>query len=162
MKRIPLRDRTGKIKRWTLVDDEDYDRLMVRRWQATRGKKDRTWYATAHVRFSGATKPVHTGMHRVIMNAPKGKVVDHINGNGLDNRKKNLRLCTNAENNRNRRSPPSNNTSGYTGVTWNKKRKAWAARVELFERDNFLGYFTDKKEAARVAKEFRKKNGFSR
>jgi len=75
--------------------------------------------------------------------------VDHINGDNLDNRKKNLRLCTYAENNRNRK-PLENKTSKYKGVGLNKnyKIKTWQARIVKNSKRYSLGYFKNEKEAA--------------
>ena len=67
-------------------------------------------------------------MHRQILNAPKGMVVDHKDGNGLNNRKSNLRLCTPAQNVRNRR-PALGSSSKYKGVSRDKSRRKWLARI---------------------------------
>ena len=75
--------------------------------------------------------------------------VDHINGNPLDNRKSNLRICTNAENQRNR-GVNKNNTSGYKGVCWAKQNKKWKARIKHNGKLIHLGYYKDKEEAARA------------
>lgn len=86
-------------------------------------------------------------LHRNIANAKKGDYVDHIDGNKLDNRKQNLRICTNAENCRNR-GMQANNTSGYKGVSWSKVANKWTARIKADGSYKGLGYFdTDKKAA---------------
>jgi hypothetical protein len=77
-------------------------------------------------------------MHRVITNAQTGMSVDHINGNKLDNRRANLRLCNSSENSRNR-SLASINTSGYKGVTWHKQTQKWQAQIEVNGRNIHLG-----------------------
>jgi hypothetical protein len=64
-----------------LVDDEDYDRLVVRKWQARPHRK------TVHAIASMSNPKRTIQMHRVVLNAPKGTIIDHKNGNGLDNRK---------------------------------------------------------------------------
>ena len=87
------------------------------------------------------------GMHRVIMNAPKGMLVDHIDGNGLNNRRSNLRLCTNKENARNAR-PSKGGSSRYKGVCWHKAKKKYDARIEVDGKRYCLGYFADEIEAA--------------
>jgi len=70
-------------------------------------------------------------IHRIIMGIDDSKIqVDHINGNGLDNRKKNLRLCNNTDNNRNKIKPNKNNTSGYRGVSYDKSRNKWCSCIE--------------------------------
>jgi hypothetical protein len=93
--------------------------------------------------YVGANKCSMLSMHRVVVNAPKGTVVDHINGDSLDNRKENLRICTNAENVRN--SPKhSNNTSGYKGVIWAKREQKWCAQIIVDGKLINLGYYSDK------------------
>ena len=76
-------------------------------------------------------------------------MIDHINHNGLDNRRENLRICTNAENNRHRRKP-KNNTSGYKGVCWDKSKKKWRARIEKDNKNIHIGYYNILEEAARA------------
>ena len=83
------------------------------------------------------------------MNPPKGMVIDHINHNGLDNRRENLRICTNAENQRNR-GKQKNNTSGYKGVDWRKDHKKWRARINKDNKTIHIGYYNIIEEAARA------------
>lgn len=85
-------------------------------------------------------------LHRFILNAPKNKQIDHINGNGLDNRKSNLRLCTPQENARNR-TKQKNNKSGLKGVSFDKTRNKWVARIKIQNRYKFLGRFESKELA---------------
>jgi hypothetical protein len=122
---IPLTQ--GKV---AIVDAEDYESLSAHRWLVTSLK-----YAVR--RFGG--RPVY--MHRIILNAPKGIQVDHINGDGLDNRRENLRLATNAQNGRNRKAQ-KNNTSGFKGVTYSHQEKHWRAQIMANGRNIYLGYFT--------------------
>lgn len=77
------------------------------------------------------------------------KMVDHINGNGLDNKLKNLRICTNQENQQNRYNQ-SNNKSGYKGVGWHKTTKKWRARISINNQLIHLGLFQNKIEAAKA------------
>ena len=83
------------------------------------------------------------------MNAPKGMVVDHIDGNGLNNRKSNLRICTKAQNVHNSR-PRTNTSSKYKGVFWNKANKKWSATIHKGDKWTYIGGFDDEKEAARA------------
>lgn len=87
--------------------------------------------------------------HRLIMNAKQGQIVDHINGNTLDNRVENLRICSNKENIRNSRISV-NNSSGHKGVCLNKdsKKKPWTASICVNYKTVHLGYFKTKEEAA--------------
>ncbi|HEC61128.1 hypothetical protein LCGC14_2692660 [marine sediment metagenome] len=106
-----------------IVDDEDYEFLMQWKWSVNIAKtrSGKICYAVRQMRHEtlknkrGFKKQIYIAMHRVIMKAPKGRHVDHINGNRLDNRKCNLRLCSNAENIRNQRRKPTV-TSPYKGV----------------------------------------------
>jgi len=86
-------------------------------------------------------------MHRRIINAPKGLFVDHIDGNGLNNRKSNLRLCTPAQNARNRR-PDRSCLSKYKGVTWGKLQKKWLATICKAGEKQHLGSFDNETDAA--------------
>ena len=81
-------------------------------------------------------------MHRIIMRTPSDMVTDHIDSDGLNNRRVNLRLATRAQNNRNKRIQ-SRNTSGFKGVTWHKDRGKWRADIMLNGGAKFLGHFND-------------------
>jgi hypothetical protein len=80
---------------------------------------------------------------------PAEKEIDHINGNTLDNRFKNLRLASNADNNKNQKKP-KNNTSGFKGVVWHKISKKWNAQIKVNYKRIHLGYYTNKFYAALV------------
>jgi len=88
-------------------------------------------------------------MHRAIMCAPSGVEVDHENCNGLDNRRLNLRLATHQQNAWNTPITKAN-SSGFKGVSWNKQKRKWEARISAGESKKFLGYF-DAPEAAHAA-----------
>ena len=96
------------------------------------------------------------GIHRIIMNCPDNKVVDHINGDPSDNRKCNLRICAQLDNVKNRKSN-INNTSGCKGVSWNKCNKAWEVKISKDGKRYYLGMYKDKEEAIKVRKEAEKK-----
>ena len=85
-------------------------------------------------------------MHRQILDAPQGVWVDHIDGDGLNNRRSNLRLCSATENARNRR-PVPNCHSRYKGVSWHKRQKKWAVRIGKPKESIYLGSFDDEMEA---------------
>lgn len=93
----------------------------------------------------GPTRKVWA-LHRDIMGNPEGLVVDHINGDTLDNRKYNLRICTIKENVRNSASQVG--TSAYKGVSWDKERDKWVAAIKVDRVGNFLGRFDSELEAA--------------
>jgi hypothetical protein len=87
-------------------------------------------------------------MHRVITNAPEGVLVDHIDGNTLNNQRSNLRLCTNQQNGMNRK-PRQNGSSRYKGVTWNPSNRCWVAQIKAAGNIQYLGSFKDERDAAR-------------
>ena len=129
--------------KFAIVDAEDYERLSKYKWHTLKNR--RNYYAKRR----GPHRMV--SMHRVILNAPAGLVVDHINHNGLDNRKSNLRLCTAAENSRNRLpiSKP-NQTSKYKGVSFHKKSKLFTATITHNRKKYYLGYFKNETDAAKA------------
>lgn len=135
-KRIPLSGKRGEGF-FVIVDDCDYKRY-----------KDKFINLDAHGYPKIAIgKEPHT-LHRLVMDSPIGIFVDHVNHNLLDCRHSNLRLCTRAENNRNRRADIG--TSKYKGVSWNKAAKKWRAQIRDGVKKIGLGYF-DNEEAAAIA-----------
>jgi len=126
---------------FAIVDAEDYPRLSRYTWFAEGTHKN--CYAVRKENGKSIK------MHRQITNAPDHLVVDHIDHNGLNNRKENLRLYTFAENCRNLRSS-RHKTSKYKGVHWRKRSKKWAAAIRCNNRTYHLGYFHDEIEAARA------------
>ncbi len=131
----------------TLVDDADFEQLSQYKWRLSRGGNvGYSYYAVTTVKNNN--KEITVRMHRLIMNSNKDESVDHCNGNGLDNRRKNLRLCTCSQNQANR-TKQINNKSGFKGVSWRASRKKWQVRVMQNRKSYFLGYFTDKIEAAK-------------
>jgi hypothetical protein len=123
-----------------LVDAEDYDRLMKHKWTASSsGPK---CYAQRNEKGHSIL------MHREIMKAPKGMVVDHIDGNGLNNCKSNLRICTQGQNNYNGR--PRGRTSGFKGVSYDRARGKYKAYVWENGRTVVLGRYASQLEAAQV------------
>ena len=94
----------------------------------------------------------HIQLQRYLMDNPYGKVVDHKDGNPLNNRRNNLRICSQAENNRNicKKKPE---TSNYTGVDWCEKLSKWRARITLNYRSIHLGYFKNIEDAKKARRE---------
>lgn len=129
-----------------IVDDEDYVKLNTRNWYAKFTQSGKVTYAVCHKTVS-AGKQKTIFMHRIIMNPKQGQFIDHINGDTLDNRKENLRICTTVENGRNRKKEIGT-SSKYKGVSWDKNASKWKARI-MFEKDRmYLGLFICEKEAA--------------
>ena len=142
MKKIPLT--RGK---YALVDNEDFEYLNQWKWHTTKlGYAIRT---DSKGIVGGKPKNSVVYMHRVIMDTPKGFVTDHINSNKLDNRKKNLQVCKQGMNVA-KKSNQSNNTSGYRGVTFNKRKGKWMARFTLGNKTWFLGYHLNPEYAAKL------------
>jgi hypothetical protein len=130
----------GKVA-W--VDDEDYEWLNQWKWHAN--VHGLTWYAVRGV--GPSSSQLNIKMHRLIMNAPEDMEVDHINGNGWDNRRENLRLCTNLQNQWNR-PKQRNNTTGYKGVK--RSRGKFRATIQFRKKDIHLGHFSTAEQAARA------------
>jgi len=126
MKTIPLT--RGKV---ALVDDEDYERLSKFKWFARKSKHG--WYASRHV-----------SMHQELVTA---RVVDHRDGDGLNNQRSNLRAATREQNARSRRKR-SKLTSRFKGVSWAADRKKWRAQIMANGKSKMLGSFEREAEAA--------------
>ena len=141
MKRIPLTQ--GKH---ALVDSADFAWLSRWRWYALRNRH--VWYAARRRRTEDGPGPPSIQMHRVVVGAPSHLEVDHINGNGLDNRRQNLRLATSALNKRNyhRR----NERVPYLPMGVYADRRRFQARVTRAGRMIYLGTF-DTPDAAHAA-----------
>jgi hypothetical protein len=125
---------------FAIVDDEDFDRLSERSWYLTT-------YSYAAASIGGTT----VRMHRFILGLEIGdpRIVDHVNGNILDNRRQNLRICTVAQNMMNSKLR-SDNASGYKGVTWVKRWNRWQARIVISGKQKTLGSFGSPEEAHEV------------
>jgi hypothetical protein len=140
--------------KYVIVDDEDYEYLNQFTWQLSKGHY--TNYAIRTYRKK-ACKRKTMRMHRVIMNPPSHLQIDHKDGNGLNNQKENLRICTQSQNIGNR-GVMKNNTSGVKGVHWDKNAKKWRARLGMNGKRKCLGIYDDLDEAKDVyikaAKEF--------
>lgn len=132
------------------VDDEDYDFLMKYKWfskiQCYSKPRVSSIYACRTEENNKKKKTV--AMHRVILNAPNHMDVDHINGNTLDNRKYNLRLCTPTQNNGNMRKRLSKTSSIYKGVSLIKSENKWKACIYFNKKCYYLGQFLSEAEAA--------------
>jgi HNH endonuclease/AP2 domain len=139
--KIKLHGKYGEGK-YALVDAIDYPELSKYKWNGTR-----CGYAARTAIING--KPKVILMHRQILNVPDGLVTDHINGDKLDNRRSNLRIATRAQNNYNVDSrKPS--ISGFKGVSWDRAKNKWQARITKDGKGMHLGYFDDPVFAAKV------------
>ena len=133
-KQIPLSQ--GKF---AAVDDADYDWLAKHKW--TYDYKGYAMRRSANVTIF---------MHRVVLNASGPVVVDHVNGDGLDNRRENLRIVTTAQNNYNRHPEKRPKTSQYKGVSLNKTVNRWQAHIKKGEDRRYLGLYDSEQDAARA------------
>jgi hypothetical protein len=133
-----------------LIDDEDCELVSRFSWYLT-GKHEYKKYLTSSIYAEGIYKTIR--LHRLIMNPPKGMFIDHIDGNTMDNRKKNLRICTNQENTRNMKR--IHNKYGYKGISFEKRviSRFWVALICGIHKKGkitSLGTYATKEEAVRA------------
>lgn len=137
IKQIPLTQ--GKF---AIVSTDDYEHLMQWKWCV---------HSNGYACRRSSNNEIML-MHRFIMQTPSGMDTDHINGDKLDNRKLNLRICTRSQNNRNQK-PQIGKTSKYKGVYWYKNEQKWIARIKKNKKDIYCGRFKTEIEAARAYNE---------
>jgi hypothetical protein len=127
---------------YALVSPEDWGKVAYDRWYCIGPVASGQIYAATQY---PSGQPL---MHRTLMANIRGVLVDHINGNGLDNRRSNLRFCTVAQNqaNRHARLRPS----GLKGVHWHKAAMKWCAQIRVNNQRFYLGLYTTEEEAARA------------
>lgn len=130
--------------RYTIIDSIDFEWLNQYRWQV-----DSDGYAVRRMLKGEGHRNGKIRMPRFIVNPPKGMVVDHINGNKLDNRRENLRVCTQAENARNRK-VTKRNKCGYKGIYWVERDKRWKGYIHVKGKGLHLGYFKTLLEGAQA------------
>ncbi len=141
-RRIPLTQ--GK---YAIVDSKDFERLNKYKWHAVKSKN--TFYAVRRIHI-GKNKWKHIKMHREILNPPDHLYVDHINHDGLDNRKANLRTATPSQNSYNRIHFTKNPSSKYKGVSWKKRTKKWNVQISHNGERKTIGSFDNEIEAAKA------------
>jgi len=134
---------------FTLVDKEDYIKFSLFHWWSD------GLYAVREKRIGlrKLNKKQKIYLHREIVGAKKGEYTDHINRNSFDNRKFNLRICSQTENILNSKIS-KNNTSGFKGVYWFKPIKKWCAYITYHKKRKCLGYFEDIQKAVKARKQF--------
>jgi hypothetical protein len=142
MKRIPLTQ--GLV---ATVDDEDFDELNQSKWFAV--KDQRTYYAVRRAPANSGPRGL-IRMHRVIADTPPCMHTDHIDGDGLNNTRLNLRVVSNQQNQHNQNHKQQNATSQSRGVCWDKRRNKWQANIAVDSKNKFLGYFDSEHAAARA------------
>ena len=115
----------------------DFEKIKCHKWHRISSKNEKPYFSySAWIN----KKSVEIRLHRFIMNAPIGMLVDHVNMDTTDNRRENLRICTKAENQQNQ-CKHNNNTSGYKGVCFNKRNRKWFAYINVNRLRKNLGYF---------------------
>src|ERR1041385_682326 len=134
MKKIKLANR----ERYALVDDADFDFLNRFRWHLSAGR-----YAATFVNGQ------RERMHRLLFNNPENITIDHIDGNGLNNQRSNLRLATMTQQQWNRRKHVVS-SSKYKGVYWNKDRNCWVTRIVYKGNHRHLGCFNSEVKSAKI------------
>jgi hypothetical protein len=132
---------------WSILDPQDYYRFGGFKWHIS-WKNDKL-YAVRNVK-TGPNELKTLRLHREILNAPAGLLVDHQNGDGLDNRRDNLRLATCSQNSCNRRKIKTPTSSRFRGVSWRKAICRWVVRIRHQGEIIWLGAFDDEIEAARA------------
>lgn len=138
---VPLTQ--GKV---AIIDAEDGDRVLAHKWHVLKSKN--TFYAARHGKIAKG-KRQYVYMHRRILGLKKGKYCDHRNGNGLDNRRSNLRKCTKSENGGNTHARLGG-SSRYKGIYWDKTRNKWVAQIKINNKRMYLGYSDNEIEATRI------------
>ena len=134
----------GKV---TQVSDHWFEYLNQWKWCAQKDKNG-VWYAVRHGKSVNRKQP-GIKMHRVIMNAPDGVLVDHKDNDGLNNQDDNLRFCTNTQNQHNSKLR-QDNKFGYKGIFPDKDTRKWEAYIGINGKKKYLGCSCDPKEAARI------------
>lgn len=131
----------------TIVDADVYEWASKRNWYA--GKSKGGFYAISDEPMINGRRGKKVLLHREVIGAKPGQMVDHINGNPLDNRKANLRFCDHSTNSMNTKRR-ADNTSGYRGVTWHSRGKKWLAQLVAGGKHYSIGLFSSKEDAARA------------
>jgi len=141
---VPL----GQNNIFSKIDKDDIE--LVKKYTWCCDGRNNWKYAITKKLING--KYVKIYLHRLIMNCPNNMTVDHINHNGLDNRKTNLRVCPIGKNVLNQRKR-KNTSSKYKGVSWDKKLKKWESYIKNISKKEHLGYFNNEKDAALIYNE---------
>lgn len=139
--RIPLGSRKYPGL-FATIDEEDFDRVDRHRWFASRGP---------HTFYAHTTGGEFFQMHRLILELQSGDPdVDHVDGDGLNNTRANLRHCDDSMNQANRKRLVGVKSSRFRGVTWHKQMNGWQAAIKVQRKSKYLGLFDSEVEAARA------------
>ena len=133
---------------FAIVDPEDYARLAQHKWHLA--KCPTSSYAARWYRPRDGKHRKKIRMHHEVISVPRGMVCDHINGNGRDNRKANLRPATISQNVCNRPKTKTKTRSKYKGLEWDKIQRKWKVRIQLNGKKTYLGSFASEIDAAKA------------
>lgn len=136
---IPLT--RGKV---ATIDFEDFEKVRPYKWHAV--KMQARWYAMHRFGKHGHCMP----MHRFILDAPEGCQVDHEDGDGLMNRRYNIRLCSRSQNQQAKQRKRAGSTSQFRGVSWYSRDSVWVAQICKNGTWFYLGRYRDEEDAARA------------
>lgn len=131
----------------TLVDDDVYEWASQFKWRALKCKRGRYCAVRESPRKLGRQTLY---LHREIMHPPEDMQIDHINGDALDNRRENLRVCTCSQNGQGFKRKIVGVTSTFRGVSWFKRDQNWKAQIMLNGHKRHIGYFNGEEDAARA------------
>ena len=141
-----MRVAIGNTGFFATIDDEDAERVgHYKCWELVRTRRAGVFYACARPK-SGGVRGAMVLMHRLVVNYAGPLDVDHINGDGLDNRRANLRVATRSQNLANGRKRKS--ASGFKGVCADSDGRHWKGQITVGGRNKYLGYFSSAREAA--------------
>ena len=146
---IFLVNRNNEVCAKALIDVEDIDKVKDIKWHRSELQRN-TYYCTSN-------NKEWKRLHRLILNIKDPNIlVDHINHNGLDNRKCNLRICNNQQNLCNSQIP-KNNKSGYKGIYWAKDKNKWAVQVTINNKTKYIGRYKKLEDAIEARNKAAKK-----
>lgn len=134
--------RHGRFK--VLIDDADWEEVKKYKWHIGKQPKRKAVYARRNIYLEGKRTPVEIALHTQLTGY---KMTDHVNGNGLDCRRRNMREATVSQN-RHNIGMRKNNTSGYKGVCFEKESQKWVARIQVNNKNKTIGRYTDITQAA--------------
>lgn len=139
----------------TIVSDEDYEELSKSKWHLNDKGDNKGLYAYRKQWLPDEGRYLSIAMHRLITNCPKGREVDHIDGNGLNNQRENLRVVSHTQNMSNMRRRRSNK-SGYPGISFDSQTQRWRATITADKIFYNLGRYKEMSDAIKARKEAEK------
>ena len=158
--KMELKRNKGNESKWTIFDLEDYEKVkgFPYTWFARLCTSNNKWYCVANTMKDGMRTTIHLHTYLTNLHGGHEEVPDHVNHDGLDNRKDNLRIINNGENLQNRSGKNINNQSGYRNVAYIKNAKyPYRVQIMVDGKNTVLGNFSDVDEAGTFAKRMRTK-----